>query len=139
MLGLRAGDAVLAVDCDQRFTLAASAGAAVAAAALERRRGRGEAGVGVDVEADGAWWWWWSWWWWWWWWSSPGTPLVWGGSELLALALVLAAACLCLEAERWTVTRGEWLWRRRCEVGAGLLDEGSAASRGTTLMLRAVR
>lgn len=129
MLSLRAGDAVVAVDCDQRFTLATSGWAA-----LERRRGRGEA---ADEEAAAA-----AWcccWWWWWCWAFV-LVAVWGGSALLAMASPSLS-----EPERWTGTMVELVmepardWRRRCEEPGWLLGVGSAAARRGVLMLRALR
>ena len=115
-LGLRAGEAVVAVDCDQRFTWATSLWAD------ERRRGRCD-----DDEADdGAWWW-------------VAAVWPWGFS---ALAATLASPWPSeSEAARLTVTADALLMepardgRRRCCVPGGLLGAGSTAASLGALML----
>lgn len=118
MLGLRAGDAVLAVDCDQRFTLATSGGQA----ALERRRGRCE-----PVEAEAAAW--------------SGGVRVWGcsGALLLLASLLETAAAGFSVATDDELMEPERLWRRRCEVAAGLVSVGSAAASRAVMLSEAAR
>lgn len=110
-LGRRAGDAVVAVLCDQRFTLAASW------AALERRR----------VDEDGAWWWseavWGC--------SALAATALASPSRRDKLALRLTAAT---DDELMEPARDG---RRRCEVPGVLLSPGSAAaSRGALMLVR---